>query len=306
MRVRHAYLFILLLLLVLSTKVLAQVQPLFSQYMHDASVINPAYAGNADVLALTLQARMQWVRSDGAPGTQLLSLHSPLPKVPLAAGLRLLHESVGSGRRMAVSPTFVYRLKLEKGSIGGGISANINRYTPGYQDLLLLHKDDKVFTLRESVWITTLGAGFFYATDQFYAGFAVPEIVPASSPDPERSIFRRHLRQYVFHTGKVFTLNDDIKLKPNLLVSLPEQGTAYADLNMNVLFRETLWLGTSYRTSKLLAGLVQLQLNSQWRLGYSWDMPLKKNQLYGSDSHEISLQYVFSFDRTDVRSPRYF
>lgn len=284
----------------------AQVQPLFSQYMHDASVINPAYAGSADALAITLQARRQWQKTDGAPNTQVLSIHAPLGKIPLAAGMRLLHESVGTGRRMAVSPAFVYRLKLEKGSIAAGISANMNRYTPGYQHLLLYHKNDEVFTLNQPVWMLTLGAGFYYATNKFYAGLAVPEILPATRTDAGQNIFRRHLRQYVFHTGKVIALSEDVVLKPNLLISLPEQGAAYADLNLNALFRETLWLGASYRTSRLLAGLVQLQLNTQWRLGYSWDMPFDRRHLYANDSHEISLQYVFTFDRTDVRSPRYF
>ena len=274
--------------------------------MHDATVINPAYAGSADALSLTLQARMQWVRTDGAPNTQIFSAHAPVSGIPFAAGMRMLHEAVGSGRRMTLSPSWVYRKPLAKGVVSAGLSGNISRYSPGYQNLLLLHKDDDVFALQESMWIVTLGAGFFYATDKFYAGLAVPEIVPASKPDPERNIFRRHLRQYIFHTGKVFSLNHDVLLKPNLLLSIPEQGVAYADFNMNVLFRETLWLGASYRTSHLLGGLVQLQLNSQWKLGYAWDMPLQRNQFYGTDTHEISLQYTFSFDRTGVRSPRYF
>lgn len=289
-----------------SGSLLAQVQPLFSQYMHDATVINPAYAGSGDALALTLQARMQWVNTEGAPAVQVLSAHTPLPGIPFAAGIRLLHETVGTGRHMAVSPSFVYRFSTGKGSFAGGLSTNISRYTPGFQNLLLYHKEDQVFALREPLWVVTLGAGLYYSTDRFYAGFAVPEIVPASTPDPERNIFSRHLRQYVFHTGKVFSLNHDVLLKPNLLVSIPEQGVVYADLNMNVLFRETLWLGASYRTSQLLGGLVQVQLNSQWKLGYAWDMPLSRDQLYGSNSHEISLQYSFTFDRSGVRSPRYF
>ncbi|MBW3544576.1 MAG: PorP/SprF family type IX secretion system membrane protein [Bacteroidetes bacterium] len=284
----------------------AQVQPMFSQYMHDATIINPAYAGSAEALALTLQARLQWTQTAGAPAVQILAAHTPLPGLPLSAGLRLLHEVVGSGRRMSVSPALVHRIRLGKGSIAGGLSANINHYTPGYENLLLYNEADKAFTLRESVWVVTLGAGLYYATDRFYVGFSVPEIVPASRPDPERNIFGRHLRQYAFHTGKVITLSHDVKLKPNLLLSVPEEGVTYADMNLNALFRETLWLGVSYRTTNLLGGLVQLQLNDQWRLGYAWDMPLKGNHYYGADSHEISLQYVFSFDRTGVRSPRYF
>lgn len=296
----------MLIILLLCGRLQAQVQPLFSQYMHDPTVINPSYAGHADALAITLQSRLQWINVDGAPNAQVLSVHTPLPGAPFAMGLRLLHESAGSGRRMAVSPALVYRKQLGKGTLAAGISTNITRYTPGYQNLLLYHREDKVFALRESIWVVTLGSGFFYATDKFYAGFAVPEILPATNSDPEVNIFRRHLRQYVFHTGKVIALNDDVILKPNLLLSIPEHGVAYADLNINVLFRETLWLGASYRTSHLLGGLVQVQLNSQWRLGYAWDLPLWGNQLYGTDSHEISLQYIFSFDRSGVRSPRYF
>jgi type IX secretion system PorP/SprF family membrane protein len=292
--------------LLFPASLLAQVQPLFSQYMHDATVINPAYAGSADALAFTLQARMQWINTVGAPSVQILSGHTPLPGIPFAAGVRLLHESVGNGRHMAVSPAFVYRVTEGKKSFAGGLSTNISRYTPGYENLLLYHKDDAIFALRESMWVVTLGAGLFYSTDRFYAGFAVPEIIPASKPDPERNIFSRHLRQYIFHTGKVFTLNHDVLLKPNLLLSIPEEGVAYADINLNALFRETLWVGASYRTSQLLGGLVQLQLNSQWRLGYAWDIPLKRDRVYGSDSHEISLQYSFTYDRSGVRSPRYF
>ncbi len=303
---KQLYLSISLFLLLGQSQLLAQVQPLFSQYMHDATVINPAYAGSAEALALTLQARMQWTHTSGAPAVQIFSAHSPLPGSSLSAGLRLLHESVGSGRRMSISPTLVHRIKVGKGAFAGGLSGNVNHYTPGYENLLLYNQADKVFALRESLWIVTLGAGLYYATDKFYAGFAVPEIVPASRPDPERNIFRRHLRQYVFHTGKVISINHDVVLKPNLIISMPEQGVAYADLNLNALFRETLWLGASYRTSHLLGGLVQVQLNSQWRLGYAWDMALKGNQFYGSDSHEISLQYIFNFDRASVRSPRYF
>ena len=297
---------ILLVLLFVGGSSEAQVQSLFSQYMHDPTVINPAYAGQAGALSILVQSRLQWVNTEGSPNSQVLSAHTPLPGIPFSMGVRLLHESVGSGRRMVASPAFVHRKQIGKGTLAVGLSANINRYTPGYQNLLLLHQDDKVFALRESMWVVTLGSGFFYATDKFYAGFAVPEILPATKPDPEMNIFRRHLRQYVFHTGKVISLNNDVILKPNLLISIPEHGVAYADLNMNALFRETLWLGASYRTSNMLGGLVQVQLNSQWRLGYAWDLPLRRNQHYGSDSHEVSLQYVFSFDRSGVRSPRYF
>ncbi|EMR01936.1 Bacteroidetes-specific putative membrane protein [Cesiribacter andamanensis AMV16] len=284
----------------------AQVHPLYSQYMHDATAINPAYAGSADALTLSLHGRMQWISADGAPTNQILSAHTPLPGSRLVAGLRLQHESVGSGRRMQLSPALGYRLPVGKGHISSGLSANINRYTPGYRNLLIYHDDDAVFALQESQWVVTLGTGLYYESPLMNIGLSVPEILPATRPDQERSIFSRHLRQYVFHAGRAIPLGADVVLKPNVLLSVPERGAAYADANLNVLFRNALWLGASYRSTQQLAGLVQLQLNAQWRLGYSWDMPLREQQGYGSDTHEISLQYSFIFDRSAVRSPRYF
>lgn len=297
---------ILFCLGVSQSRLQAQVHPLFSQYMHDATAINPAYAGSANALTISLHGRMQWISAEGAPTNQILSAHTPLSDTRLAAGLRLQHETVGSGRRMTVSPSLVYRLPLGKGHISSGLNANINRYTPGYKNLLIYHPDDASFGLQESVWVLTFGSGLYYESPLMNIGISVPEIMPAAKPSTESSLFNRHLRQYVLHAGRAFQLSADVVLKPNILLSVPEQGAAYGDANLNVLFRNALWLGASYRSTQQLAGLVQLQLNSQWRLGYSWDMPLKPQQVYGSDTHEISLQYSFIFDRSAVRSPRYF
>jgi type IX secretion system PorP/SprF family membrane protein len=293
-------------LVALQSPLMAQVHPLFSQYMHDATAINPAYAGSANAMSISLHARMQWISAEGAPTNQIFSAHTPLSDTRLAAGLRLQHETVGQGRRMQVSPSLAYRLPLGKGHIASGLNANINRYSPGYRNLLIYHPDDATFGLQESVWVLTFGSGLYYESARMNFGISVPEIMPAKRPVPEASLFKRHLRQYVLHAGRAFQLSPDVVLKPNMLLSVPEQGAAYADANLNVLFRNALWLGASYRSTQQLAGLLQLQLNSQWRLGYSWDMPLKPQQVYGSDTHEISLQYSFIYDRSSVRSPRYF
>ena len=59
-------------------KVLAQSEPMFSQYMLNGLVINPAYAGVHKVTDVTLIYRNQWTGIDGAPETQTLSLHTLL------------------------------------------------------------------------------------------------------------------------------------------------------------------------------------------------------------------------------------
>lgn len=58
----------------------AQQDFLKSQYMFNLFSINPAYAGSRDVMEVSLSHRSQWVGFEGAPQTQVLSVHAPLTK----------------------------------------------------------------------------------------------------------------------------------------------------------------------------------------------------------------------------------
>ncbi|MEZ4738824.1 MAG: type IX secretion system membrane protein PorP/SprF [Flavobacteriales bacterium] len=67
------------LALSVSTAMLAQQDPQFTQYMFNMLSLNPAYAGSADRVELKALSRHQWVGFEGAPTTQTLTVHSPLP-----------------------------------------------------------------------------------------------------------------------------------------------------------------------------------------------------------------------------------
>ena len=48
----------------------AQQDPQYTQYMYNTMSVNPAYAGQREVLSITGLYRTQWVGIDGAPDTQ--------------------------------------------------------------------------------------------------------------------------------------------------------------------------------------------------------------------------------------------
>ena len=51
----------------------AQQMPLYSQYMLNGFLLNPAMAGNVDYIPLRLTVRQQWVGITDAPSTQAIS-----------------------------------------------------------------------------------------------------------------------------------------------------------------------------------------------------------------------------------------
>jgi type IX secretion system PorP/SprF family membrane protein len=55
----------------------AQQKAMFTQYMFNGLVINPAYSAVDESLNITALARQQWVGFKGAPNTQTFSVHSP-------------------------------------------------------------------------------------------------------------------------------------------------------------------------------------------------------------------------------------
>ena len=79
-----------------------------------------------------------------------------------------------------------------------------------------------------------------------------------------------------------------------------------ADLGAHVLLNEVLWLGGSYRTSDSWAAVMQVQLNKQMRLGYSYDYTLTDLNQFNTGTHEVTLGYDFSFNKKNVVTPRYF
>ena len=68
------------MLILLSFNVIAQQDPMFTQYMHNPVSINPAYAGSRGTLNMVAMHRQQWVGIDGAPKTlSLLPMAAQAP-----------------------------------------------------------------------------------------------------------------------------------------------------------------------------------------------------------------------------------
>ncbi|MBB3123460.1 type IX secretion system PorP/SprF family membrane protein, partial [Mesoflavibacter sabulilitoris] len=54
----------------------AQQDPQYTQYMYNMNVVNPAYAGSYEGVAIGALYRSQWVGLEGAPSTGTLTIHS--------------------------------------------------------------------------------------------------------------------------------------------------------------------------------------------------------------------------------------
>jgi hypothetical protein len=78
------------------------------------------------------------------------------------------------------------------------------------------------------------------------------------------------------------------------------------EFSLQGLVKDFWWIGLSYRTGDAISILTGFQINSQFRIFYSYDYSLSKLTKYNSGSHEITIGYDFAHKRKAIVSPRLF
>ncbi|MBL7925113.1 MAG: type IX secretion system membrane protein PorP/SprF [Bacteroidia bacterium] len=287
----------------------AQFEPQFTQYMFNEMFINPAYAGSREHMAMTALYRNQWVGMDGAPKTQTFSAHTPLRNEKIAVGLSMLHEEIGVTQDFSVFGTYAYRIPTEKGFFSMAVSGGIIHHQEQLLEVKIQDQGDYSFMGTPRLTVPNMGFGTYYSSRNYYVGLSIPRMlqnkVDAVTGKASNKVNIPYWHYYLMG-GYVFTLNESVKLKPTCMVKAVSGAPVIADIGAHVLLNEVLWLGGSYRTSDSWAAVVQMQLNKQMRLGYSYDYTLTDLNQFNSGTHEITLGYDFSFNKNKVVTPRYF
>lgn len=290
----------------------AQQQPMFTQYMFNGLVLNPAYAGSQETFIATAMMRQQWVGIDGAPQTQTFSAHSPLYDLrrkkglvsPVSLGLTIYHDRIAITGQTGFLASYAYRLNLLNGaSLSLGLQAGVSQFRIKYSELGL---DDQSFLGGDVVeWQPDFGAGVYYRADRFYAGLSAPQMLRPKIGVKHTSIgFAPH---YFLAMGYLMDINEALKLKPNVLVKNFSGDLVQLDLNCNLFINEILNLGLSWRSFESVGTLIQVQVDERFALGYAYDIP------YGSQiatmsngSHEIMLNYRVPKKKVRIVNPRFF
>jgi type IX secretion system PorP/SprF family membrane protein len=302
------------LALCLGTAALAQQDPQFTQYMFNLMAINPAYAGSAERVSIRALSRHQWVGFEGAPTTQTLSIHSPLPFESLCVGGLVLRDELGPVRQYTIMGDVAYRLFLgNDAKLAFGLQGGVNIFRGDYTSLSPLEPNDQVFMENvESKVDPQFGFGTMYYADRFYVGLSTPKIMRTkfyenAELDTIGSPFEEGQKAHWFLTGGyVFDLSTYTKFKPTAMLKAVDGAPLSFDLSASFLFYEKFWLGAMYRHEDAVGAYVQYWFTDGLHAGYAYDLPLSPLRDYSGGSHEIMIGYDFGNKVKGVRSPRYF
>src|SRR5690554_7774375 len=105
MRKRKIISFLLILLSI--SNGYGQQEAQFTQYLDNMQYYNPAYIGKAKVMNVSAFHRQQWVGIEGAPMTQVLSLHTPIKYESLGVGVSFLNDRIGDRKSTRLNSSHV-------------------------------------------------------------------------------------------------------------------------------------------------------------------------------------------------------
>lgn len=302
---------IVILFFILSAVSYAQQDPLYNQYMFNPLVVNPAYAGSREAVSVVLLHRSQWLGVEGAPNTQTLSAHAPFADGKVGIGFTLMRDQFGPTTSTGLLGSYAYRLFLGESKLAFGLRTSIYNYQ--FKGSEIDYKDEGETSLINSTeWVPSFDFGVRYYDRTLYAGVTFlylnnPKLDYSSNSNSvdggSGPSISRHLNLTV---GKAFEYSKDIVFKPSIMLKVSDKGNTILDLNFSTLFKESLWVGFSYRTSQSIILIAEYNINDRLRAGYSYDLPMSKLIKSTSGSHEIFIGYDILTARSKPRmvSPR--
>lgn len=293
-------------LLLIIGAISGQQQVNFTQYMFNGAVINPGYIGSHDALSISALSRWQWSGFDGAPRVQTLSVHTPIPGKNFALGMQFTHDEVAVTTNDYFMFGGSYKIPVGSGFLSMGLQGGFQIYSVDYRDAFVLDASQEDFSENFQSTIPNFGYGLFYYSPTFYAGISSPLVLTNTVSENGNNLFTQ--RQHYYTTaGMVFTLSENIKAKPNILLKMVEGAPVTADYNLNFLFSEIFWAGVSYRPPESINFLVEININQRFRFGYAYDYIIEETlSNVTSSSHEILLNYRVNLVKDKVENPRYF
>ncbi len=289
----------------------AQHTLVYSQYIFNGLLINPAYAGSHVELSSSLSYRKQWVNFEGAPSTATLGVHTSLKREKIGVGLLVTSDKIGSYINNGVFGSYAYIIRKPKGGVLSlGVQGGFHNFRADFSELQLKANQDPIFNGYFNEIRPNFGGGIFYYNKKMFAGFSVPYILKHAT------FFKGNFEQlelpryFYLNAGKMIPLDrmDKWKVSPSFLLRVQEGTPLNADFNLNLIYYDLISLGLSYRTSDAVVSFINFKLSDKFHFTYSYDLTTSRLNQYSNGTHEFTINYRTRIRgvHKDIECPFYF
>ncbi len=282
--------------------------PLYSQYIFNGLVLNPAFTGSRECLSITLDYRAQWISIEGAPNTFSFSAHAPLKNEKMGIGLTVQNDKIGVTNMSSIFPSYSYKLKLsENYNLRFGLNAALDLFSNRWGEVSTITENDPSFDGGNvNYYIPNVGSGLLLESEKLFMGISIPKFLSHKFSDTENRPKVYHSLSnynYNFYVGSFINVNDDFTIKPSVLLRYVKGSDFQLDLTAILNYKNILEFGLGIRSQDAILGFINVPINDQFKFGYVYDYTMSNLNGFTYGSHEIILRYEFGY-KIKAQSPR--
>jgi len=286
-----------------------QQAPLYSQYMLNGFLLNPAVAGSEGYTAVNLTAREQWVGFMDGPGTYALSFQTRVMKKShiskstsvrrrkklnssggkVGLGGYVFNHRNGAVERTGIKGTYAYHIRLANSQLSFGLSLVAYQFRLDDEKIRLEISEDNLWSgIHKSVLIPDADAGVYFNSRYFWAGFSVDQmfksVLKFGDAGYDQFVMERN---YYLMGGYDFDINRDLIISPTTLVKFAENGKMQADISGKFFYKQSYWWGLTYRTGQSVIVMAGVSVD-RLIFGYAFDIGLNSIMKHSFGTHEFT------------------
>lgn len=295
-----------------SAKLGAQQLPLYSQYILNGFMVNPAMAGNDGYTSFNLTARQQWLGFREAPQTYSASWQTrmlrqsyriinhpirrdkmliPSTKGRVGLGAYVINDANAKLARTGLSFTYAYHIFMNNTQLSFGLAAKLFQYRIYTETLTFGTSGDPVLNndFNNVAYSPDFDFGVYFRGFGYFVGFSTSNLLQTAILIGAHELpeFKTY-RHYWLMGGYSFPLSTELELEPSVLLKTSENWNPQGDLALKLYYEDLYWGGFSYRTNKSIIATVGLRIEGL-HFGYSFDWALSEIGHFNYGSHEINL-----------------
>ena len=294
----------------------AQQLPVYSQYLFNKYLINPAVAGSDGYTSLNLTTRQQWTGYQGAPQTYSLSFNGRLLKQKYSIRENLFDKKIfkphtegrvgfggtvfsdinGLVRRTGFSTSYAYHIWLRGGTqLSLGLAFTGYHYKIDQRQIQFENPDEPWLNtdFRKGIFVPDFNFGAYLLNRKFAIGFSAQELMEGfvragSQAYNDLKIQRTY---YLFGNYDIEPDNKNL-IQPSVMLKMSEQLRTQADIGVTWSYDNKIWIGTTFITGSAIIANVGVRRDRLF-FGYSFDFTLNAIQMSTYGSHEFIMAVRF-------------
>jgi len=312
----------------------AQQKPIYTQYVLNNYIINPAITGIENYTDVKISHRQQWTGIDGAPVSTYISLQGPVGKKDYRTNITsfevpgenprgrsymqdytaaeshhgiggiIISDKTGYLNRWGGYVTYAYHKGISaKTTLSAGFMAGLTAVSLDASKIEWgsLRADDPAVgynTGEISKIKPEIGAGLWLYSAEYYVGASVLNIVPAKARFVKDDKYGSDFVPQLFVTaGYKFFVNDDVTLLPSVMVQYIKPFPVQVYTNAKLQYQDKVWIGSSYRFGDQLGGfaaMAGLNVSNTFNVGYSYDISTSNLRNFSRNTHEIIIGFLLN------------